>query len=85
MSLSFVIEIGGDAVGLVHRYGAHEPYRFFATDPRLSALEGEVYGRPSLAQAAARALLATRRKTVVKRRAGVSFEERFASPGAAGF
>ncbi len=85
MSLSFVIEIGGDAVGLVHRYGTHEPYRFFATDPRLSALEGEVYGQPSLAQAAARTLLAARRKTVVKRRASVSFGERLASPGAAGF
>ena len=85
MSLSFVIEIGGDAVGLVHRYGTHEPYRFFATDLRLSSLEGEVYGRPSLAQAAARTLLATRRKTVAKRRASVSFDERLASSGAAGF
>jgi hypothetical protein len=85
MSLSFVIEIGGDAVGLVHRYEAHEAYRFFAADPRLSALEGAVYGRPSLAEAAARSLLAARRKPMVKHQKGVLFDERFASPGAAGF
>lgn len=85
MSLSFVIEVGGDAVGLVHRYEAHEPYRFFASDPRYAALEGAVYGRPALAEAAARSLLAPRRKPARARRPTVSFDERFASPGAAGF
>ncbi len=85
MSLSFVIEVGGDAIGLVHRYETHEPYRFFASDPRFSALEGERFGRPALAQAAARSLLVTRRKPIAKHCQNVSFDERFASPGAAGF
>jgi len=85
MSLSFVIEVAGDAVGIVNRYEPHEPYRFFASDPRFSSLEDRLFGCPALAEAAARSLLAARRKMVTPSKASVLSDERFASPDAAGF
>lgn len=88
MSFSFIIEIGEDAVGLVHRISELEPYRFFASDRRLSALDGATFWQPRQAEAAARTALRgghTRRKnSLEKSRGNVLFGEHTLSVQIAG-
>lgn len=79
MSLSFIIEIGGKPVGLVHRYDRQEPFRFIASDRRLEGLEGQTFSKPARAEAAARAWLAAQRKSRAAKPEIVPFIERFSS------
>ncbi|OYU47774.1 MAG: hypothetical protein CFE31_14985 [Rhizobiales bacterium PAR1] len=79
MSFSFIIEIGEDAVGLVHRASELEPYRFFASDQRLSALDGATFWQPRQAETAARTVLrgggARRKNSLEKSHGNVLFGE----------
>jgi hypothetical protein len=76
MSHSFIIEVGGKAVGLVHRYDGQEPFRFIASDRRLCGLEGQSFSKPARAEAAARACLMAQRKSSAIRSRRVPFTER---------
>jgi hypothetical protein len=79
MSLSFIIEIGGKPVGLVHRYDRQEPFRFIASDRRLEGLEGQTFSKPVRAEAAARAWLAAKKKHRQDSRQNVLHDERSGS------
>ncbi len=60
MSNSFIIEIGELAVGLLARDNAQSQFHFFASDPRLSALEGRPFRQPRHAERMARQILGFR-------------------------
>jgi hypothetical protein len=79
MSLSFIIEVSGQAVGLIHRYDGREPFRFIASDRRLQGLEGQTFSKPARAEAAARAWLAAQRKSRAAKPDIVPFTERLSS------
>lgn len=54
MPQSYIVEIGEEAVGLVSREAPAEPFRFFASDARLSTLDGARFATPRAAEAAVR-------------------------------
>jgi hypothetical protein len=60
MPQSYIIEVGDDAVGLISRECPSRPFRFFASDARLSVLDGARFATPSAAETAARVHLKRR-------------------------
>jgi len=60
MPQSYIIEIGEDAVGLISRECVSRPFSFFASDARLSALDGARFATPNAAETAARVHLKRR-------------------------
>lgn len=60
MPQSYIIEIGEDAVGLISRECPSRPFSFFASDARLSALDGARFATPNAAETAARVHLKRR-------------------------
>jgi hypothetical protein len=58
MSDVYLIEVGGQAVGIVARDEDGKSYRFHAAVPRAYGLDGRVFRTPDDAQQAARKALA---------------------------
>ncbi len=62
MSKSYVIEVGDDQAGLIIREEGEREYLFHAALNEYSALEGRRFANPLLAERAAIAHLASRRR-----------------------
>ncbi|WP_045834940.1 hypothetical protein [Hyphomicrobium sp. 99] len=73
MSKSYVIEVGDDQAGLIIREEGEREYLFHAALNEYSALEGRRFANPLLAERAAIAHLASRRRRRISARAQEAF------------